>query len=112
VQEGAAEIRFTAQRPGRSSVGVRFNKVDYFKACDSRSALHAPGRRLEGSSSAMVVAATTRDANGLTPIAGHGGSETAIHSHYEWIQSDHCILLLAERTRTLRWHGARPLRPA
>jgi hypothetical protein len=49
VQEGAAEIRFTAQRPGRSSVGVRFNKVDYFKACDSRSALQAPGRRLEGS---------------------------------------------------------------
>jgi alcohol dehydrogenase (cytochrome c) len=31
VQEGAAEIRFTPQRPGRSSVGVRFNKVNYFK---------------------------------------------------------------------------------
>jgi hypothetical protein len=31
VQEGATEIRFTPQRPGRSSVGVRFNKVNYFK---------------------------------------------------------------------------------
>jgi hypothetical protein len=36
VQEGAAEIRVTPQRPGRSSVGVRFNKVNYFKG-----AIHA-----------------------------------------------------------------------
>jgi Concanavalin A-like lectin/glucanases superfamily len=36
VREGAAEIRFTPQRPGRSSVGVRFNKVNYFKG-----AIHA-----------------------------------------------------------------------
>jgi len=31
VQEGAAEIRFAPQKPGRSSVGVRINLVDYFK---------------------------------------------------------------------------------
>jgi hypothetical protein len=31
TQEGAAEIRFAPQRPGRSSIGVRINLVDYFK---------------------------------------------------------------------------------
>jgi hypothetical protein len=31
IQEGAAEIRFAPQRPGRSSIGVRINRVDYFK---------------------------------------------------------------------------------
>jgi hypothetical protein len=31
VQEGAATIRFAPQRPGRSSIGVRINRVDYFK---------------------------------------------------------------------------------
>lgn len=36
VQEGAAEIRVTPQRPGRSSIGVRFNRVNYFKG-----AIHA-----------------------------------------------------------------------
>jgi Concanavalin A-like lectin/glucanases superfamily len=36
VQEGAAEIRFAPQRPGRSSIGVRFNRVNYFKG-----AIHA-----------------------------------------------------------------------
>jgi hypothetical protein len=30
-QEGAAEIHFAPQRPGRSSIGVRINLVDYFK---------------------------------------------------------------------------------
>jgi len=30
-QEGAAEIRLAPQRPGRSSIGVRINLVDYFK---------------------------------------------------------------------------------
>jgi hypothetical protein len=30
-QEGAAEIRFAPQKPGRSSIGVRINLVDYFK---------------------------------------------------------------------------------
>ena len=31
VQEGAAPIHFTPQKPGRSAVGVRINLVDYFK---------------------------------------------------------------------------------
>jgi hypothetical protein len=31
TQEGAAEIRFASQAPGRSSIGVRINRVDYFK---------------------------------------------------------------------------------
>jgi hypothetical protein len=31
AQEGAAEIHFTPQGPGGSSVGVRFNRVNYFK---------------------------------------------------------------------------------
>jgi hypothetical protein len=31
VQEGAAEIELSPQGPGRSSVGVRINLVDYFK---------------------------------------------------------------------------------
>jgi hypothetical protein len=31
TQEGAAEIRFASQAPGRSSIGVRINLVDYFK---------------------------------------------------------------------------------
>jgi hypothetical protein len=31
TQEGAAEIRFARQAPGRSSVGVRINLVDDFK---------------------------------------------------------------------------------
>ena len=31
VQENAGEVRFTPQKPGRSSVGVRINLVDYFK---------------------------------------------------------------------------------
>ena len=31
TQEGAAEIRFAPQKPGRSSIGVRINLVDYFK---------------------------------------------------------------------------------
>jgi hypothetical protein len=31
VQEGAAEIHFAPQLPGRSSIGVRINLVDYFK---------------------------------------------------------------------------------
>lgn len=35
-QEGAAAIHFTPQRPGRSSIGVRINLVDYFKG-----AIHA-----------------------------------------------------------------------
>jgi hypothetical protein len=30
VQEGAAPIHFAPQKPGRSSIGVRINKVDYF----------------------------------------------------------------------------------
>jgi len=30
-QDGAAEIQFAPQRPGRSSIGVRINLVDYFK---------------------------------------------------------------------------------
>ena len=30
VQEGAAIVRFTPQKAGRSSIGVRINKVDYF----------------------------------------------------------------------------------
>jgi hypothetical protein len=30
-QEGAAEIHFAPQRPGRSAIGVRINLVDYFK---------------------------------------------------------------------------------
>jgi alpha/beta superfamily hydrolase len=36
VQEGAAEIHFDPQGPGRSSVGVRVNRVNYFKG-----AIHA-----------------------------------------------------------------------
>jgi len=31
VQEGAADIHFTPQKPGRSAIGVRINLVDYFK---------------------------------------------------------------------------------
>lgn len=31
IQEGAAEIHFAPQGPGRSSIGVRVNLVDYFK---------------------------------------------------------------------------------
>jgi concanavalin A-like lectin/glucanase superfamily protein len=31
TQEGAAGIQFAPQRPGRSSIGVRLNLVDYFK---------------------------------------------------------------------------------
>ncbi len=31
TQEGAAQIHFVPQRPGRSSIGVRINLVDYFK---------------------------------------------------------------------------------
>jgi Concanavalin A-like lectin/glucanases superfamily len=31
TEEGAAEIRFARQAPGRSSIGVRINLVDYFK---------------------------------------------------------------------------------
>jgi dienelactone hydrolase len=31
VQQGAAEIRFDPQGPGRASVGVRINRVSYFK---------------------------------------------------------------------------------
>jgi len=31
AQEGAAEIRLAPQGPGRSSIGVRINLVDYFK---------------------------------------------------------------------------------
>ena len=31
VQEGAGPLHLAPHRPGRSSVGVRFNKVDYFK---------------------------------------------------------------------------------
>lgn len=31
VQEGSAEVHFAPQGPGRSSVGVRINKVNYFK---------------------------------------------------------------------------------
>jgi Concanavalin A-like lectin/glucanases superfamily len=31
IQEGAARIRLTPQGPGRSSIGVRINLVDYFK---------------------------------------------------------------------------------
>jgi len=31
VEEGAAEIQFAPQGPGRSSVGVRINRVNYFK---------------------------------------------------------------------------------
>src|SRR5438034_1012734 len=31
AQEGAAQVRFLPQRPGRSSIGVRINLVDYFK---------------------------------------------------------------------------------
>jgi hypothetical protein len=31
VQEGAAEIRFDPQRPGRASIGVRINRMNYFK---------------------------------------------------------------------------------
>jgi pimeloyl-ACP methyl ester carboxylesterase len=36
VQEGAAEIRFDPQAAGRSSIGVRINRVNYFKG-----AIHA-----------------------------------------------------------------------
>ena len=39
TQEGAAEIRFAPQKPGRSSIGVRINLVDYFKG-----AIHEIGR--------------------------------------------------------------------
>jgi len=31
VQEGAAEIHFAPQGPGRTSIGVRINRVNYFK---------------------------------------------------------------------------------
>jgi hypothetical protein len=31
IQEGAADIRFAPQGPGRSSIGVRINRVNYFK---------------------------------------------------------------------------------
>jgi hypothetical protein len=31
VQEGAAEVHLEPQGPGRSSVGVRINRVNYFK---------------------------------------------------------------------------------
>ena len=31
VQEGAAPLRLAPQGPGRTSVGVRINRVDYFK---------------------------------------------------------------------------------
>jgi hypothetical protein len=31
VQDGAAEVALSPQRPGRSSIGVRINLVDYFK---------------------------------------------------------------------------------
>ena len=36
TQEGAAEIRFAPQGPGRAAIGVRINLVDYFKG-----AIHA-----------------------------------------------------------------------
>jgi len=36
TQEGAAEIRFAPQGPGRTAIGVRINLVDYFKG-----AIHA-----------------------------------------------------------------------
>jgi hypothetical protein len=31
IQEGAADIRFAPQGPGRTSIGVRINRVNYFK---------------------------------------------------------------------------------
>jgi hypothetical protein len=31
TEEGAAEMRFAPQKPGRTSIGVRINLVDYFK---------------------------------------------------------------------------------
>ena len=31
VQEGAAQLHLAPQGPGRTSVGVRINRVDYFK---------------------------------------------------------------------------------
>jgi hypothetical protein len=31
VQEGAADIRFAPQGPGRTSIGVRINRINYFK---------------------------------------------------------------------------------
>jgi len=37
VQEGAADIRFAPQRPGRSSIGVRITLVDYFKGAIHRA---------------------------------------------------------------------------
>jgi hypothetical protein len=36
-QEGAAEIRLAPQKPGRSSIGVRINLVDYFKGAIHRA---------------------------------------------------------------------------
>jgi hypothetical protein len=31
VQQGAAQVRFAPQKAGRTSIGVRINRVDYFK---------------------------------------------------------------------------------
>jgi hypothetical protein len=31
IQEGVAQLRLPPQGPGRSSAGVRINRVDYFK---------------------------------------------------------------------------------
>jgi hypothetical protein len=31
IQEGAADIRFAPQGPGRTSIGVRINRINYFK---------------------------------------------------------------------------------
>jgi len=37
IQEGAAQIHFAPQKPGRSSIGVRINRVDYFKGAIHRA---------------------------------------------------------------------------
>lgn len=65
VQEGAAEIQFAPQGTGRSSVGVRINRLNYFKgairaARFTRRAL-APGEFMKVESAWKTVSFPTRD---------------------------------------------------
>lgn len=65
VQEGAAEIRFDPQRAGRASIGVRINRMSYFKgavhaARFTRRAL-APGEFMKLAGAWKEVSFSTED---------------------------------------------------
>jgi len=71
VEEGAAEIHFTPQRSGHSSVGVRFNKVNYFKG-----AIHAARftRRALRPSEFLTLGQATQPGSGATAFASRCAS--------------------------------------